>query len=75
MEELRFCPMLKSIVTISSSKIATPPMGKCGKRTVIFTHCCSCEEKCKYTYECMYSSEGKNYDPGLTISTDMIKPL
>ena len=67
MEELKFCPILKSIVRISSCKVSTPPMGKCGKKVVILTRCCSCEEKCGYTYKCIYSSEGKDYDPGLTV--------
>jgi hypothetical protein len=67
MEDLRYCPILKSVVTIFSSKIVTQPMGKCGKRGTMFSYGCSCEEKCRYTYECLYSSEGKSYDPQLTI--------
>lgn len=67
MEELRYCPLLDSVVTISRIKTSTHPMGACGKTVSATPGRCRCEEKCRYTYECMYSSEGKTFDPKLDI--------
>ena len=67
MDEYEYCPVLKSVVVITSTKMETRPMGILGRRAVATAYGCSCEEKCKYIYECQYSSTGKNYDPGLTM--------
>jgi len=65
MDELRYCPQLQSVVTITSNKISTKSMGKYEKRLTVCPAYCSAEEKCTHRYDCSYSSEGKNYDPDL----------
>lgn len=66
MDNLAYCPQLKSVVTITSNKITTKPIGKSGKRLTAYSFHCGAEEKCMHLYDCRYSSEGKNYDPRLT---------
>lgn len=65
MESRKFCRELKDRVVISENRVMTSPAGDAGKIFSADIHSCSGEDRCSYRYECMYSLEGKNFDPGL----------
>ena len=65
MNELKFCPEFKSAVIVSSCTATTDPIGAAGKKLHMTSFRCSCEDKCHHTYDCIYSFEGKTFDPCL----------